>query len=265
MTILDTILDHKRDEVAVAKRAVPEADLRERIAAAPSPRSLRNALLDAEPVGFIAELKKASPSAGVIRPEFDPAAIARGYAAHGAAGLSVLTDSRFFQGSLAVFDTVRATVDLPLLRKDFLIDAYQVREARVHGADAVLLIVAALDPVHLADLLAETRELGMAALVEVHTAAELETALAAGADLVGVNNRDLATFAVDLGTTEAIAAALPDGVTLVAESGIRSGADVARMAACGARGVLVGTHFMSDADPGAALGALREEARLCCA
>lgn len=258
MTILDEILAWKRVELAEAKRSVAPAALAAQAeGSGEALRGFRRALETAPPPAVVAELKRRSPSRGEIRPDFDPVRCARDYAEAGAAALSVLTDERFFGGSLAILAAVRAAVPLPLLRKDFLVDAYQVDEARVHGADAVLLIAAALPPAELASLLARARSLGLDALVEVHDERELDVALAAGADLVGVNNRDLRTFATDLAVTERLAPRVPASVLLVAESGIAGAADVARLARAGARAFLVGESLMREPEPGRALRLLR--------
>jgi indole-3-glycerol phosphate synthase len=256
--ILARILDVKRVEVAAARSARPVADLRRDAERAPVTRSLASALRrkPGQPMRAIAEIKRASPSAGAIRPGADPAAIARDYAGGGAAALSVLTDRDFFDGDLAFLGRVRAAVDLPLLRKDFLIDDYQVIEARAAGADAVLLIVAALDDGALRGLAALAAELGMDALVEVHDEAEAERAVAVGAAIIGVNHRDLATFTMDMELTARLAPRLPAGTVVVGESGIRTPDDVARMAAAGADAVLVGEALMRQSSPGAALAAL---------
>jgi indole-3-glycerol phosphate synthase len=205
-----------------------------------APRAFRAALSEAPGVALIAEVKKASPSAGVIRPDFDPARIARAYERGGAAAVSVLTDREFFQGSPGFVEEVRRAADLPALRKDFLLDPLQIIESRALGADACLLIVTALDAALLAELMGLSRDLGMDALVEAHDERELDAALAAGADLVGINNRDLRTFEVSLATAERLAPAVPDGVLVVAESGIRTFADVERLQECGVKAVLVG-------------------------
>ena len=252
MTILDEILAHKRLELDAARRRVAPAALAQRAAAAAPPRGFRRALLGRGP-RVIAELKRRSPSKGEIRPDFDPVAIARAYEAGGAAALSVLTDERYFGGSLAVLAAVRAVTELPLLRKDFVIDAYQIDEARAAGADAVLLIVAALAPAELARLLEHARSLGLDALVEVHDEAELDVAKGIGADLIGINNRDLRSFVTDLAVTERLARRVPQGALVVAESGISGPADLARLARAGASAFLVGTSLMREADPGLAL------------
>jgi indole-3-glycerol phosphate synthase len=221
VTILDEILAHKRSELELARRALPAAELAGRAEALAEPtRGFRQALLSAPRPRIIAEVKRRSPSRGEIRPDFDAVACARAYAEGGAAALSVLTDERHFGGHLDHLEKVRRAVELPLLRKDFLVDPYQVDEARVRGADAVLLIAAALPGAagtqRLAALRARAARLGLDALVEVHDEDELERALAAGADLVGINNRDLRSFETDLGTTERLAPRVPQGVVLVA-------------------------------------------------
>jgi len=259
VTILEDILAHKREELERARAAVPDAVMAERAAAAPhAVRSLYDALAAAPPPRVIAEIKRRSPSRGPIRPDLDPLDCAKAYAAAGAAALSVLTDARFFGGSLDDLCRVRAAVELPLLRKDFVLDARQVDEARWAGADAVLLIVAALPAERLAALLAHAAARGLDALVEVHDADELETARAAGARLVGINNRDLRSFEVDLGTTEALAPRAGAGRLVVTESGIHGPADLRRLAAAGAGAFLVGESLMREPDPGAALRRLRE-------
>ena len=264
MTVLDEILAHKRGELKQAQDRLPPAVLAERAArTSEAPRGFRRALEAAEAPVVIAELKRRSPSRGEIRPDFDPVACARDYAAGGAAALSVLTDERYFGGRLEYLAKVRAAVALPLLRKDFLIDPYQLDEARAAGADAVLLIVAALGAGALGALLAHARAGGLDALVEVHDEGELERALEAGADLVGVNNRDLRSFVTDLTVTERLAPRVPPGVLLVAESGISVPADLERLARAGARAFLVGESLMREAEPGRALRRLRgaEESR----
>ena len=254
-TILDTILAHKREEVAVRQAQTPLAGLKANSADLPPTKDFLAALQKPKHgrITLIAEVKKASPSAGVIRPDFDPTEIARIYQENGASCLSVLTDERFFQGQDGFLTAIRAEVSLPLLRKDFTIDPYQIHEARAIGADAILLIVAALTPAQVADYQALAGELGLAALVEVHTEAEMAVALAAGATLIGINSRDLNTFVTDLGTVERMAAIVPEGVTLVAESGIKTYADVARVAKAGAKAILVGETLMRAPDIGAAV------------
>jgi indole-3-glycerol phosphate synthase len=260
-TILDTILRRKGEEVAARRARVPQAELEARAAAMPPARGFAAALEARAAAGeaaVVAEVKKASPSKGVIRADFDPAAIARSYEAGGAACLSVLTDADFFQGSEASLQQARAACALPVLRKDFTVDPYQVAEARAIGADCILLIVAALDDARLRDLAAQAMALGMDVLAEAHDAAELERALrvpsAAGREpLLGVNNRDLRTFEVSLDTSIRLRAMLPPGRRLVAESGIATPADVRRLRDAGIGTFLVGEAFMREADPGAAL------------
>ena len=253
MSLLDDILETKRGEVASRRVVVPLSALRERPLWADPRRGFRAALAARRAPAVIAELKRASPSRGEIRPAYAPAEIARGYAAAGAAALSVLTDARFFRGSLDDLVAARAASGLPCLRKDFLIDPYQVEEARAFGADAVLLIVAAVAGGQGAELLAAARGAGLDVLVEVHDDAELERAIDLGATLLGINNRDLATFEVTLSTAERLVPRVPPGALAVAESGLRSAADVRRMTAAGAQAVLVGEAFMERPDPGAAL------------
>jgi len=257
--VLAEILTHKRSELAEAKRRVPPQAMRARAEATREPtRGFRAALRGTPPPRVVAELKRRSPSRGEIRADFDPIGCAKAFADAGAAALSVLTDWRFFGGDLGLLAAVRREVALPLLRKDFVLDPYQVDEARAHGADAVLLIARALAPEALAALCERAAALGLDALVEVHDEAELEVALAAGADLVGINNRDLATFETDLATSERLARRLAGrGIVVVAESGIFTHADVRRLEAAGADAVLVGEALMREPDVGRALAELR--------
>ena len=262
MTILDEILDYKAVELAEARKRLSDDELASHAESCREPlRGFRAALCDGEPPCVIAEIKRRSPSKGEIRADFDPASCAKAYGDAGAAALSVLTDSKYFGGHLSHLEIARRTVDLPLLRKDFVVDRYQIDEARVHGADAVLLIVAAFPgdngAVTLAQLHQRAQELGLDVLVEVHDEASLDTALSCGADLVGVNARDLRTFEVDLGVCERLAHRAPDDVVLVAESGISTNRDVARLQAAGARAFLVGESLMREADIGKALRRLR--------
>lgn len=249
-TVLDRILENKAQEVAARQRAVPLAAVIDAAERADPPRDFAGALRR-ETVALIAEVKHASPSRGVLVDPFDPVALATAYAGNGAAAISVLTDARFFQGSLDDLRAVRAAVGTPVLRKDFVIDTYQVYEARAAGADAVLLIVAALADGQLADLYALACSLGLTALVEAHDQAEAERALRIGARVIGVNNRDLHTFNVDLGTAARVAQLIPPEVTLVAESGIHTAADVAAMAEAGTRAVLVGEALVQAVDTAA--------------
>jgi indole-3-glycerol phosphate synthase len=256
-TFLDQILARKRTEVDRRRAAVPDRELEGLAAAAPPARPFEAALSPrGGPIRIIAEVKRASPSAGGIDPGLDAPAQARRYAAGGAAAISVLTDGPGFGGSLDDLRAVRAAVEVPLLRKDFVLDRYQLLEARAAGADAALLIVAALAPGALRRLLDDCGELGLAALVEVHDPAEAESALRAGARIVGVNNRDLRTFAVDLGTSEQILPALPDGVKGVSESGVRTAADAGRLRRAGASNLLVGEALVRAPDPARLLAEL---------
>lgn len=252
-TILDEIVASKRREVAAARLRMPLEELEAQAAEAPPVRNFRAALAGLGPIQLIAEVKKASPSAKVIRADFDPIAIARTCQDHGAACLSVLTDAPYFQGHLSYLARIRASVAIPLLRKDFLIDEYQVVEARLAGADAVLLIAEILDDATLARLLARARGLGMAALVEFHDEANLPRVLAAGADLVGINNRDLRRFATDLELTLRLRDQIPPDVVLVSESGIKTRRDVERLEDAGVSAILVGETLMRADDIGLAV------------
>ena len=260
MTILDEILDRKRREVESALARRSAGAMRAAAIAVTQPtRGFRRALEAAEAPAIIAEIKRRSPSKGLIRADFEPAELARAYAAGGAATLSVLTDEHYFGGRLEFLARIREAVGLPLLRKDFIVDAYQIDEARVAGADAILLIVAALPPDQVADFARHARTLRLDVLVEVHDEAEFEVALGVGASLIGVNNRDLKTFDVDLGVTERLAARLPVGpnVLLVSESGIAGPEQIARLEKAGAKAFLVGESLMRAADVTAALEQLR--------
>ena len=251
--ILDDILAHKRDEVARRRRAVPVSAFRDAPLYHEARRGFRDALARARPPAVIAELKRASPSRGIIRPDYEPIAHARSYEAAGATCCSVLTDERFFQGSLDHLRAARGAIALPCLRKDFLDDPYQIEEARAAGADAVLVIAAAgMRPLG-EELLAAAEAAGLDVLVEVHDERELEWANAVQARLIGINNRDLTTVVTSLATTERLAPRARAGALVVAESGIRTPADVARMRAAGARALLVGEALMDRPDPGAAL------------
>jgi indole-3-glycerol phosphate synthase len=265
-TFLTRILDHKCREVEQRKASIPQRILEQRLADAPPVRDLALALRQPGRAALIAEVKKASPSRGVLIERFDPLELAGSYAANGASAISVLTDSHFFQGELSYLSHIRAALAgrvpgsmaaIPLLRKDFLIDPYQIYEARAAGADALLLIVAALDDARLAELLRRTGTLGMRALVEVHDEHELDRALAAGAQIIGVNNRNLHTFETSLATTERLAERLAahtppaDRPVLVSESGIHSAAHVAKVRAWGADAILVGEALVTAPDIGA--------------
>ncbi|EQD78251.1 indole-3-glycerol phosphate synthase TrpC [Ferrovum myxofaciens] len=254
--ILSAIMATKVQEVAAAQVRVPLSQLKEQVFDAPPLRDFTAALMDKVRVGqsaVIAEIKKASPSKGVLRADFDPSAIARTYAEHGAACLSVLTDRQYFQGSVEYLQAARAACSLPVLRKDFLYAPYQVYEARCMGADAILLIVAALDLARLHQLESLGHALGMAVLVEVHDERELALALQLDSPLIGVNNRNLRTFETRLETSLELRAQLPKDRLMISESGIASPADVATLRDAGILAFLVGETFMRAADPGAML------------
>ena len=257
--ILNKIVSVKRTEVAAALErrslAVVRADAESRVLTRDFEGALRQRI-EAGRNGVIAEIKKASPSKGVLRQEFEPAEIAQSYAEHGAACLSVLTDQQFFQGSADYLKQARASCQLPVLRKDFLVDPYQVYESRAIGADAILLIAACLDDAQLRDMEAIARSLYMAVLVEVHDAAELERALALKTPLLGINNRNLRNFEVTLNTTLNLIGSVPKGRLLISESGIAARQDVQRLNAAGVHGFLVGEAFMRAADPGVAMAQL---------
>jgi len=260
-TILDRIITTKREEIAHRAATTPLEALRERAEHRTPARGFAAALQSAVAQGnsaIIAEIKKASPSRGVIRDDFDPPAIATTYAAHGATCLSVLTDEQYFQGHDTFLSAVRETVALPVLRKDFTIDEYQIYEAAALGADCVLLIVAALDIMRLTVLHQLAKGLGMDVLLEVHDPTELAAALSLAPDLVGINNRNLKTFDTSLNTTLSLLPDIPDGVLVVTESGISSRADVSLMRENGVHCFLVGEAFMRAPDPGAALAELIE-------
>jgi indole-3-glycerol phosphate synthase len=257
--ILARILATKAGEIASAKRERPPDEVEAAARRMPPPRDFEGALrarIAAGRPAVIAEIKKASPSRGVLRAAFDPPAIAASYAAGGATCLSVLTDREYFQGAPEFLTGSRAACALPVLRKDFVIDEYQVAESRVLGADAILLIVAALDDARLAALAACARDFGMAVLVEAHDAAELERALTLPTSLVGINNRNLRTFDVSLATTIDLLPRIPAGKLVVTESGILAPADVATMRGHGVDAFLVGEAFMRADNPGTALAAL---------
>jgi indole-3-glycerol phosphate synthase len=259
MSVLEKIVVSKRREIEAAKLARPEAQVRAAAEAAAGTLLTRDffaALAAPGPIKLIAEVKKASPSAGVIRADFNPVEIARTYEQHGATCLSVLTDEPFFQGKLDYLREIRSAVALPMMRKDFILDKYQVYEARAAGADAVLLIAECLDDCHLRALHNEIVALGMTPLVELYDPENLQRVLDASATLIGINNRDLRTFKTDLQHTLRLKEKVPDDCVLVAESGIRSPADVERLQAAGVNAILVGEMLMANPDIGAAVDAL---------
>jgi indole-3-glycerol phosphate synthase len=251
-TVLSRIIESRRAEVARRKRIMPEPVLRIAAGKADAPRDFGGGLVR-DQINVIAEIKKASPSAGVLRRDFEPAALARGFDGAGAAALSVLTEEENFQGALAHLRDARAAVGLPVLRKDFIVDAWQVWEARAANADSFLVIAAAVDNETLVELLALGRELGMEPLVEVHTADELERVLAAGARIIGVNNRNLHTLEVRVETSLDLVEMIPQDCIAVSESGLRSAQDLRQLRAAGFDAFLIGESLMREADPGAAL------------
>jgi len=255
-TILDKIVHTKRAEIVAARSARPLSELRGAVANAPPVRPFERTLAAPGSIKLIAEIKKASPSKGVIRADFRPLEIAHIYQQHGASCLSILTDESYFQGSLEILRDVRPEVSLPVLRKDFILDPYQVWEARAAGADAVLLIAECLADDELRRLHDEIRELGMAALVEFYEPRNLDRVLACGATLIGINNRDLRTFRTDLEHSVRLRQQIPSEHTVVGESGILQRGDVERLEAAGIQAMLVGERLMADADIGHALDTL---------
>ncbi|MEQ9617555.1 MAG: indole-3-glycerol phosphate synthase TrpC [Deltaproteobacteria bacterium] len=252
-TILDTILENKISEIDEARESLPLQSLKELLKDSEAPRDFFRAIRPGGALKIIAEIKHASPSKGVFREDFDPVKIARSYSDAGASALSVLTDEKFFRGSLTYLRKVREAVGIPLLRKDFIVDPYQVYEARYYGADAVLLIVAALGQDMLEELLELTHSLGLNAVVEVHNEGELERALQAGSRIIGINNRDLRTFEVDLGVSARLAKMIPPEIIVIAESGIGSSRDIGSLREEGVHVFLIGETFMKAPDPGAEL------------
>lgn len=255
-TILEDILAHKRSEISLAKSAVSLAELESRIGGDTASRGFADAIrqrISQRQPAVIAEIKKASPSRGLIRTDFDPVDHARDYAANGATCLSILTDQKFFQGCNDYLQQARAACQLPVIRKDFMIDAYQIAESKALGADCILLIVAALQQSQLLELSTYAGELSIDVLVEVHNRQELDRALELDTDLLGINNRNLHTFETDLHTTLDLAQQVPAGKLIITESGIKTAEDVASMMSHGIYGFLIGESFMRAAEPGAKL------------
>jgi indole-3-glycerol phosphate synthase len=255
MSILKEILENKKQEVARSKKTLPVVQLKD------MPGSLRKCLsllsaLQTQSIAVIAEIKKASPSKGVIRENFDPVKIADEYISNGAAALSVLTDKKYFQGDIYFINDIRPIAPLPILRKDFIIDSYQLIEAKAFGADAILLIAAALEKEHLKDLHAEAHEMGLECLVEVHHERELETLDLVQTKIIGINNRNLSTFTVDTAITLRVALQIPQGITIVSESGISNRTDIDHLTAHGIHAVLIGESLMRAESPGQALQSL---------
>lgn len=255
-TILDKIVATKRQEIAAAKELRSESELREALPSAPPLRDFFAALDQQGPIRLIAEVKKASPSAGLIRADFDPVQIARTYQQHGASCISVLTDEQYFQGNLDYLRQIRGETSIPLLRKDFILDTYQLLEARLAGADGVLLIAECLDDCHLRKLFNEAVELGLTPLVELYEPENIQRVLDAGATLIGVNNRNLHTFQTDLAHTLRIRQQIPQDCLLVGESGIRTRQDVLTLQQAGVDAILVGESLMRQPDIGNAVNAL---------
>ncbi|HET6489267.1 MAG TPA: indole-3-glycerol phosphate synthase TrpC [Syntrophales bacterium] len=247
--ILQKIIANKREELARQKEILPLAELRQMLADSPPARDFEGALRSPG-CAVIAEVKRSSPSKGRIREDFDPIGIAGIYEDHGASAISILTERKFFEGSAAYVPQIRKTVHLPLLRKDFIIDPYQITETRVLGADALLLIARLLEAGELRDFIGLSSELGLAALVEVHDEADVEKAVSSGVRIVGINNRDLATFRTDLGVSIRLANRIPKGITAVSESGINSRGDVERLMNAGIHAILVGESLMREKDIG---------------
>ena len=248
--ILDTIIEHKRKELQIEQEQIPLGTLKSKLADLPSTKDFKLAIAQPDSINLIAEVKKKSPSKGIIREDFDPVSIAKIYAENGAAAISVLTDVRFFSGSLDFLSIIREEVDVPLLRKDFTIDPYHIYQARVAGADAVLLIVAVLSRDQLREFVDIATSLSMSSLVEVHTKAELDIALDIGAEIIGINNRDLRTFNTDLATTYKLRETIPSGRVVVSESGIYTRADVESLREAGIDAILVGESLMRSQDIG---------------
>lgn len=248
--ILDTIIEHKLKELKSQQSQVPLSTLKSKVNSLEPTKDFLSAIAHPDSINLIAEVKKKSPSKGIIREDFDPVVIAKTYAEYGASAVSVLTDEHFFDGSLNYLSSIREVVNLPLLRKDFTIDPYHIYQARVAGADAILLIVAALTPDQIKEYLDIANSLSLASLVEVHTQEELEIALEANAEIIGINNRDLRTFYTSLATTFKLRASIPDGKVIVSESGIYTREDVDSLQNVGVNAILVGESLMRSHDIG---------------
>jgi indole-3-glycerol phosphate synthase len=251
--ILDRIVESKKREVRCKKQERPLSELLSVIQGLPAPRLFFEDLIHEKAVAIIAEIKRASPSAGILRQDFDPVSIAKTYKKNGARAISILTEEKYFNGKLSYLNQVRKEVNLPLLRKDFVLDPYQVVEARAAGADAVLLILSILSKEQGFELVVTTREFKLDLLVEVHTAEELQRALSYGCRVIGINNRNLTTFEVDLNTTERLFSAIPKEVVVISESGIKQKQDVEKLGQLGVDAVLIGETLMRQKDVGAAL------------
>jgi indole-3-glycerol phosphate synthase len=260
-TILEKIIGHKLIEVEESKKALPFSTLVERVEKTSEPLDFLKAVNPNGSLRIIAEVKHASPSKGIFREDFDPVEIARSYERGGAAALSVLTDEKFFKGSLTYLKDIRQAVDIPLLRKDFTVDPYQVFEARLYGADAILLIAAALEQHTMKELLDLAHSLGLNAIVEVHDDSELDRALDVGSRIIGINNRDLRTFEVDLTVSTRLAGRIPGDIVVVAESGIGSPEDIGKLRGGGVHVFLIGETFMRAPDPGVELQKLISSSR----
>lgn len=248
--ILDTIVAHKREELKRDREQTPLQTLENQIPDLPPTRDFKAALAALGAVNLIAEVKKKSPSKGIIRKDFDPVEIAKAYAKNGASAISVLTDHEFFGGDLSYLNKIRNAIDLPLLRKDFTVDEYHIYQARVAGADAVLLIVAILSPAQLREFIGVSKHLSLAALVEVHTQAEMEIALDVGAEIIGINNRNLKTFHTDIATSFHLRKSIPNDIIVVSESGIYTREDVIRLGEADMDAILVGESLMRSTDIG---------------
>lgn len=248
--ILNTIIAHKQKELEIEQQQMPLAELESKLANLPPTKNFQGAISQPGNINLIAEVKKKSPSKGIIREDFDPIQIAETYTENGAAAISVLTDIQFFDGSLEYLSSIREVVDVPLLRKDFTIDPYHIYQARVAGADAILLIVAVLTPDQLREFMDIAESLSLASLVEVHTETELKIALDVGAEIIGINNRDLRTFHTDLATTFRLRESIPTEKVVVSESGIYSRVDVESLREAGVNAILVGESLMRSPDIG---------------